>query len=145
MRIHPLASLALLWSCQDVAGFSSSSRTSTTTGLATSLARSHGKKSLVTSFASVEKEAKTVVESKDPAAKFLEDVGPQLLGKSIPYAELTIGVLKETYPGENRVSQTPDSIASLVKEGLTVVVEAGGKSLFIFSYSWRFCGLVFGG
>lgn len=48
----------------------------------------------------------------------------------ILYSELTIGVLKETYPGENRVSQTPDSIQSLVKAGFTVVVEAGGTLSF---------------
>ncbi len=47
----------------------------------------------------------------------------------IPYSELTIGVLKETYPGENRVSQTPDSVLGLVKAGFTVLVEAGGKCL----------------
>jgi len=46
--------------------------------------------------------------------------------KPIEYSELTIGVLKETYPGENRVSQTPDSIQNLVKAGFTVVVESGG-------------------
>lgn len=44
----------------------------------------------------------------------------------IPYSDLTIGVLKENYPGENRVSQTPDSVQGLVKAGFTVVVEAGG-------------------
>jgi hypothetical protein len=44
----------------------------------------------------------------------------------IPYADLTIGVLKENFPGENRVSQTPDSIQNLIKAGFTVVVEAGG-------------------
>ncbi len=47
----------------------------------------------------------------------------------IPYSELTIGVLKETYPGENRVSQTPDSVLGLVKAGFTVLVEAGGTCL----------------
>jgi hypothetical protein len=44
----------------------------------------------------------------------------------VPYSELTIGVMKETFPGENRVSQTPDSVANLVKAGLTVIVEQGG-------------------
>jgi alanine dehydrogenase len=34
--------------------------------------------------------------------------------------------MKETFPGENRVSQTPDSVANLVKAGLTVIVEQGG-------------------
>ena len=44
----------------------------------------------------------------------------------IPYSELTIGIIKETFKGENRVSQTPDSVAGLVKAGFTVIVESGG-------------------
>ena len=44
----------------------------------------------------------------------------------IPYSELTIGIVKETFKGENRVSQTPDSVKGLVKAGFTVVVESGG-------------------
>lgn len=61
------------------------------------------------------------------SAAFLEETQQKILGQPIPYSELTIGVLKETYPGENRVSQTPDSIRSLVKAGFTVVVQSGGK------------------
>ena len=60
------------------------------------------------------------------AASFLETENKSL-GEPIPYSELTIGVLKETFKGENRVSQTPDSIKSLVKAGFTVIVETGGK------------------
>ena len=60
-------------------------------------------------------------------ASFLETEN-KILGEPIPYSELTIGVLKETFKGENRVSQTPDSIKSLVKAGFTVIVETGGKS-----------------
>ena len=45
----------------------------------------------------------------------------------IPYEELTIGIVKETFKGENRVSQTPDSVRGLVKAGFTVIVESGGK------------------
>ena len=52
-----------------------------------------------------------------------------LLGPAIPYADLTIGVLKEVFDGENRVSQTPDSVRSLTKAGLNVVVEKGGTSI----------------
>jgi hypothetical protein len=48
------------------------------------------------------------------------------LGPSIPYAKLTVGVLKETFSGENRVSQSPESIQKLVKAGIKVVVQAGG-------------------
>ena len=49
-----------------------------------------------------------------------------LLGKSIPYSELTVGVLKENFPGENRVSQSPDSVHALTKAGFNVVVQSGG-------------------
>ena len=37
----------------------------------------------------------------------------------IPYSDLTTGVLKETYPGENHVSVTPESKKALVDAGLT--------------------------
>ena len=50
-----------------------------------------------------------------------------LLGQPIPYNEMTIGVMKETYKGENRVSLSPDAVALLTKAGLDVVVESGGK------------------
>ena len=51
----------------------------------------------------------------------------------IPYSELTIGVLKETWKRENRVSQSPESVSSLVKAGFNVVVQEGGK-LNIYRY-----------
>ena len=47
----------------------------------------------------------------------------------VPYSELTIGVLKETTDGENRVSQSPDSVRALVKAGFNVVVQKGGTLL----------------
>lgn len=43
----------------------------------------------------------------------------------IPYSDLTIGVVKETIDGENRVSQTPDSVRSLVNAGFKVLVQIG--------------------
>ena len=46
----------------------------------------------------------------------------------IPYSELTIGIIKETFKGENRVSQTPDSVKGLVDAGFTVIVQSGGKT-----------------
>lgn len=49
------------------------------------------------------------------------------LNMPVPYGELTVGVLRETYPGENRVSVAPDSAKALVDAGLTVVVEEGGE------------------
>eukprot|EP00536_Pseudo-nitzschia_multiseries_P018046 jgi/Psemu1/328717/estExt_fgenesh1_pg.C_20840002 len=53
----------------------------------------------------------------------------------IPYSELTIGVIKETFKGENRVSQTPDSVSGLVKAGFTVIVESGAGDNASFSDS----------
>jgi NAD(P) transhydrogenase len=55
------------------------------------------------------------------------------LGSPIPYSDLTIGVLKESFPGENRVSQTPETVAQLVKAGFTVVVQAGAGAASSFS------------
>ena len=49
------------------------------------------------------------------------------IGTAIPYEQLTIGILKEDFPGENRVSQTPDTVAQLVKAGFSVVLQAGGE------------------
>ena len=51
----------------------------------------------------------------------------QILGSPIPYSDITIGVLKEDYQNENRVSVAPDSVKMLVDAGLNVVVESGGK------------------
>ena len=50
-----------------------------------------------------------------------------ILGSSIPYEDLTIGILKESYPGENRVSVAPESVKLLIDAGLNVVVESGGE------------------
>lgn len=62
-----------------------------------------------------------------------QEPGPQLLGEPTPYSELTIGVLKETKPGETRVSQTPDSVRNLVKAGFQVAVQAGAGEQAAFS------------
>jgi hypothetical protein len=71
-------------------------------------------------------------EAKDTTSDaFLSNESTKDWKQPIPYSELTIGVLKETYPGENRVSQTPDSVHNLVKAGFTVVVEAGGEPSFV--------------
>eukprot|EP00544_Gedaniella_sp_CCMP2646_P015719 CAMPEP_0202482952 /NCGR_PEP_ID=MMETSP1361-20130828/2298_1 /ASSEMBLY_ACC=CAM_ASM_000849 /TAXON_ID=210615 /ORGANISM="Staurosira complex sp., Strain CCMP2646" /LENGTH=1116 /DNA_ID=CAMNT_0049111045 /DNA_START=12 /DNA_END=3362 /DNA_ORIENTATION=- len=61
----------------------------------------------------------------DVTAAVFEQEENRILGQPIPYDELTIGVMKETFKGENRVSQTPDSIKMLIKEGFNVVVQAG--------------------
>ncbi|ACI65927.1 predicted protein [Phaeodactylum tricornutum CCAP 1055/1] len=64
---------------------------------------------------------------KDTTQAFFDEEAPSPhdSGAGIPYERLTIGVLKESFPGECRVSQTPDSVRTLVKEGFTVAVESG--------------------
>jgi NAD(P) transhydrogenase subunit alpha len=39
--------------------------------------------------------------------------------------KLTVGVIKETFPGEKRVAVVPDNIPQLIKSGLKVIVESG--------------------
>lgn len=79
-------------------------------------------------FATVpEKEDRVVEDEHDAtAASFLDKISAKNLFDGVPYTWLTIGVLKEDLPGENRVSQTPDTVRALVKAGFTVVVEQGG-------------------
>ena len=48
------------------------------------------------------------------------------LGQARKYEDLTIAVLAETQEGETRVSQSPDSVKTLVKAGFHVVVQSGG-------------------
>ena len=52
---------------------------------------------------------------------------------SIPYEDLTIGVIKEDKPLEKRVAQSPDSVALLVKAKFKVVVEKGAGVASEFS------------
>ena len=66
--------------------------------------------------------------NKDDAEEALTFFSP------IPYSKLTIGIVKETFKGENRVSQTPDSVKGLVAAGFTVIVESGGT---YGSHSWH--------
>ncbi len=79
-------------------------------------------------FSAVSDEQNKVSEaSSDPIAASFEAIPENhILGKPIPYSDLTIGVVKETYLGENRVSLTPESVSLLTKAGLSVVVETGG-------------------
>jgi len=39
--------------------------------------------------------------------------------------EMTVGILKETFPGERRVAVIPAGVATLKKAGIAVVVEPG--------------------
>ena len=64
-------------------------------------------------------------EEDTASSSFLTKREPKILLDPIPYSELTIGVLKETFEGENRVSQTPDSVRNLIQAGFQVLVQAG--------------------
>jgi len=57
----------------------------------------------------------------------------KIMGKKVPYEDLTIGVIKETFPNENRVSQTPDNVSLLRKAGFQVVVQSGAGESASFS------------
>jgi NAD(P) transhydrogenase len=58
-----------------------------------------------------------------PSASAAEFIPPVI---STPYADLTIGVVRETYPDERRVAITPQNAALLLKKGFKrVLVERG--------------------
>ena len=80
------------------------------------------------STVSDKKEVDTTTKKYDPSDEFTGQSPSKILGDKVPYSDLTVGVLKETYPGENRVSIAPDSAKMLVDAGLSVIVESGGKS-----------------
>ena len=77
----------------------------------------------------------TTSKSKDSSSLAFESGANnnKIGAQPIPYSDLTIGVLKETFPGENRVSQTPDTVALLVKAGFQVIVQSGGMFCFVLS------------
>jgi hypothetical protein len=125
MKISVLAAAAhVAGLAQDTAAWAPSVVTSLATRKVGSSSRDYYNTNLYVS-GNVE-EPKSKEEDKTLSA-FDEDSSANILGHPIPYSELTIGVLKETFPGENRVSQTPDSIRTLIKEGFTVIVQSGGK------------------
>jgi len=62
-----------------------------------------------------------------------EFITSQSFDEPIAYNDMTIGVLKETTPGETRVSQSPDSVANLIKAGFNVIVQSGAGDLSSFS------------
>ncbi len=82
------------------------------------------------SAVSDEQDSKTAEQQEDFTAvlkQTFEATGPKILGQPIPYGELTVGVMRETYKGENRVSLSPDAVGLLTRAGLDVVVESGGE------------------
>jgi NAD(P) transhydrogenase len=60
----------------------------------------------------------------DPPSSTAPEFIPPVI--STPYADLTIGVVRETYPNERRVAITPQNAALLLKKGFKrVLVERG--------------------
>jgi NAD(P) transhydrogenase len=60
----------------------------------------------------------------DPPSSSAPEFIPPVI--STPYANLTIGVVRETYPNERRVAITPQNAALLLKKGFKrVLVERG--------------------
>ncbi|KAL7482879.1 hypothetical protein ACHAW6_008531 [Cyclotella cf. meneghiniana] len=89
-------------------------------------------------YSTVADERESVEQSKtsagfDPADEFTGVAPSKILGDKILYSELTVGVLKETYPGENRVSIAPESAKMLVDAGFSVVVESQAGELASFN------------
>ncbi len=94
--------------------------------------RHHG---YTTRLASTATPADEIQQSSSDTNDVSMDVAPkhQFLGEGIPYSDITIGVMKETYPGECRVSQTPDTVKKLVNAGFDVVVQSGAGDCASFS------------
>jgi hypothetical protein len=82
-------------------------------------------------FATVpeEKELIQEPETKTEVPQVVDSKAKPSIWEGVPYEDLTIAVLKEDLAGENRVSQSPDTVRNLVDAGFTVVVEKGGRSL----------------
>lgn len=55
------------------------------------------------------------------------------LQSGTPYKDVTIGVPKESHPGERRVALVPASVATLCKQGVRVVVESGAGAAATFT------------
>uniref|UniRef100_A0A0G4GI47 NAD(P) transhydrogenase, mitochondrial n=1 Tax=Chromera velia CCMP2878 TaxID=1169474 RepID=A0A0G4GI47_9ALVE len=69
---------------------------------------------------------KALVPSALRCVRFFSAEKPAEEKKPIEYLNIkTVGVPKETYPNENRVAQTPATVAQLTKKGYQVVVQAG--------------------
>eukprot|EP00613_Pedinella_sp_CCMP2098_P082557 CAMPEP_0171994752 /NCGR_PEP_ID=MMETSP0993-20121228/279118_1 /TAXON_ID=483369 /ORGANISM="non described non described, Strain CCMP2098" /LENGTH=1213 /DNA_ID=CAMNT_0012647839 /DNA_START=57 /DNA_END=3699 /DNA_ORIENTATION=+ len=86
---------------------------------------------------------KTVVGPAAPAVLFQpratfssskpEDTAAEVAALGTPYSSLTIGVPKETFALERRVSTTPESASKLVAAGFNVKVESGAGVASNFS------------
>jgi len=67
----------------------------------------------------------TSTTSSPPKSESKTDSKAAPAARGTPYSNLTIGVPKETFENELRVSQTPTTVGQLIKQGFKVVVEQG--------------------
>lgn len=80
--------------------------------------------------------------SRYPARRAFHHASYALLrGESTPYSSITIGVPKESFEGERRVAQVPETVKKLVSEGFAVTIESGAGAAASFSDStYEACG-----
>ncbi len=88
---------------------------------------------LFSTISDSKKGADTTTKKYDPSDDFTGQSPSKILREKVPYSDLTVGVLKETFQGENRVSIAPDSAKMLVNAGMSVVVETGAGERASFS------------
>ena len=75
----------------------------------------------------------TAQSPKAASASTAKPAEPAAEAPGIPYSNLTVGVPKESYPGERRVAVTPAGVATLLKKGfkeVKVSAEAGAGATF---------------
>jgi hypothetical protein len=77
--------------------------------------QSHRRSNSIVTYATIEKPTSATTT-----------IASQFLGPPIPFAQLSVGVVRERWPGENRVSQTPESASALINAGFTVLVQSNG-------------------
>lgn len=111
MKINPLALTVSLLLHDFSSGFFVPSTTSLATRQIPSTLKSF---SALRVGQSVDDTTKTGAE--DSISEAFEGKKSKILGQPIPYSELTIGVLKETFKGENRVSQVSALIEFVAAE-----------------------------
>jgi len=86
----------------------------------TSTSRKQGEEEIIASFEQLD-------------SSISSSTSKNILTDPIPYEKLTIGVMKETFPGENRVSISPSSAETLIKAGFQIVVQSGAGENASFS------------
>ena len=141
MKKLAVLSLCAVLVANDCHAWAPSNRATTTTTIASTNFRQRAQffslqvpTSRTTIYATIEDDKTESIA--DVPLKKEEAASSKSIFAAIPYSELTIGVVKETFDGENRVSQTPDSVANLIKAGFAVIVQSGGMCLCCVVVFW---------